>query len=113
MARQIMIPGYGFYHEAGTKQVMIPGYGFFNETVAVGGDINITPPQANLTLSPTAPAADITHNRTVPAADLVHVGIRTAFREIGSQGLEGIPVTALCAIRQSRKLVAFELVEHR
>ena len=31
MARQWLIPGYGFIDEDGSKEYLIPGYGFFNE----------------------------------------------------------------------------------
>lgn len=30
MAKQYLIPGYGFIDEAGSAEYLIPGYGFFN-----------------------------------------------------------------------------------
>lgn len=34
MARQYLVPGYGYINETATRQFIVPGYGYTNETVA-------------------------------------------------------------------------------
>lgn len=39
MAKQYLIPSWGFQNETGTRQYFIPGQGFINETVAAGSSV--------------------------------------------------------------------------
>lgn len=42
MARQALLPGYGFVNESGTRQALVPG-GCLNETIAGTQTLTITP----------------------------------------------------------------------